>query len=45
MQWGNSIKGTGINNLSEEEMNALTQEIEEMLLKEAFSTKSSKKHG
>jgi hypothetical protein len=39
------FKGTGISNLSEEEMNALTQEIEEMLLKEAFSTKNSKKHG
>jgi hypothetical protein len=35
-------KGTGINNLSEEEMDTLTQETEEMLLKKAFSIKNSK---
>ena len=35
-------KGPGINNLSEADMNTLTQDIEENLLKEAFSNKDSR---
>jgi hypothetical protein len=34
--------GGGINNLNEEEMDTLTQEIEETLLKKALSNKNSK---
>jgi hypothetical protein len=36
------LKGSGINNLSEGDMNALTQDIEERLFKEAFCNKDSK---
>jgi hypothetical protein len=35
-------KGLGTNNLNEEEMNVLTQDTEERLLKKALSTKNSK---
>jgi hypothetical protein len=35
-------KGLGTNNLNEEEMNILTQEIDEKLLKKALSIKNSK---
>jgi hypothetical protein len=36
------LSGGGINNLNEEEMDTLTQEIEETLLKKALSNKNSK---
>ena len=36
------FSGGGINNLNEEEMDTLTQEIEETLLKKALSNKNSK---
>jgi hypothetical protein len=36
------FKGPGINNLSEEDMNTLTQYLEEILFKVAFSNKDSK---
>jgi hypothetical protein len=36
------FSGGGINNLNEEEMNTLTPEIEESLLKKALSNKNSK---
>ena len=35
------FKGSGINNLSEEDMNTLTHKIEEILLKEALSNEDS----
>ena len=35
------FKGSGINNLSEEDMNTLTHKIEEILLREALGNKDS----